>query len=49
MALFLSFSCDSIVGKGSFSVEYIQSNIVGYIGLPEKVTSKLKLSIIVYF
>lgn len=49
VALFLSYNCQYILGKGSFKIEKQGNNIIGYIGISEDVSVEQKENIILYF
>ena len=49
VALFISYNCEYILGKGIFKIEEYNGYIIGYIGLPSDICKDKKESMILYF
>tara|TARA_Y100000389_G_scaffold150259_1_gene149812 strand:+ start:8637 stop:9953 length:1317 start_codon:yes stop_codon:yes gene_type:complete len=49
IALFISYNCEYILGKGSFKIEEYNGYIIGYLGLSSDICKDQKESMILYF
>ena len=49
VALFISYSCEYVLGKGSFNIEQRDDKIIGYLGLQPDISQNQKSLIMSYF
>jgi len=49
IALFISYSCEHILGKGSFKIEQYEQKLVGYFGISNELSLNKKNELVLYF